>query len=59
MKKRSSVNEVDIAQVRQEGQDLIWRRCLLGDTCTILDKEGTLWRERAGAVSLAMLGRDI
>jgi len=46
MKKRSSVDEVDTAQVRQEGQGLIRRRCLLADTCTILDEEGTLWRER-------------
>ena len=59
MKRRSSVNEVDTAQERQEGQGSIWRRCLLGDPCTVLDKEGTLWRERAGAVSLVMLQRDI
>ncbi|SOV08669.1 uncharacterized protein UDID_17689 [Ustilago sp. UG-2017a] len=28
---------------------------LEGPPCTVLDEEGTLWRERAGAVSLATL----
>ena len=59
MKRRSSVDEVDTAQERQEGQGLKWRRCLLGDPCAVLNKEGTLWREGAGAVSLAMLRRGI
>ena len=55
MKRRSSVDEVDTAQERQEGQGLIQRRRLLGDPCAVLNEEGTLWREGAGAVSLAML----
>ena len=42
MKRRSSVDEVDTAQERQEGQGLKWRRCLLGDPCAVLDEEGTV-----------------
>ncbi|SOV01804.1 uncharacterized protein UDID_18788 [Ustilago sp. UG-2017a] len=46
-RRRSSVEGVDTAQEDRSGAR--------GPPCTVLDEEGTLWRERAGAVSLATL----
>ncbi|SOV06972.1 uncharacterized protein UDID_17984 [Ustilago sp. UG-2017a] len=67
LRRRSSVEEVDTAQEAQgcqarrrssvEGVDTAQedRSGARGPPCTVLDEEGTLWRERAGAVSLATL----
>ncbi|SPC60994.1 uncharacterized protein UHOD_11210 [Ustilago sp. UG-2017b] len=58
MRRRSSVEGVDTQLKKDRAidkQDLTRRRHLDRDSCIVLDEEGTLWRGRAGAVSLATL----